>query len=133
MPLFIAMYLFKHLCCIRHHCLYNSAAHNPLITWFSEVPILYLLGLFSFPLIFFPLCLSLKFWQPPGAFPQAERAEQQSQQRGCPQPCAQCPVVSSQVADAHFHSSAHNSPQHYHQGCGAALDAHNKTVLCFPS
>lgn len=76
MPMFITIYLFKHLYCIMHHCLYSSAAHNPLITWFSEGLLLYLLGFFSFLLIslLFPLSVS-QFWQLHGAFPQAERAE----------------------------------------------------------
>lgn len=122
----ITMYLFQHLCCIMRHCLYSSAARNPLTTWYSEVFGLYLLGFFSFPLIslLFPLSVT-RFWQLSGAFPWAERAEQQPQQRGCPQPCARCPVaVSPPVADPNFHGSA---PQQR----WAALNSPNKTVLCF--
>ena len=82
MPKFIIMYFFKHLHCVMHHCLYSSAAHNPLIIWFSEVLILYLLGFFSFPLISLISALSVTwFWQLHGAFPQAKRAEQSSLSR----------------------------------------------------
>lgn len=131
MPMFITMYLFKHFSWITLHYLYSSAVHNSLITWFSEVLILYLLGFFSLLLIslLFPLS-DTWFWQLPGSFAQAETAEQQLQQSH---------VRSAVLWWAHRWRTATSTALHmmhlsntHHRDCWAALNSPNKIALRFP-
>lgn len=136
MPMLIIMYLFKHLYGIMHRCLHSRAAHNPLITWVFRsayfVPVGVLFPPINSLVIPFPPLSVTGFWQLQSAFPQAEKAEQQPWQWGCPQPCTASSRSEPAGGKSPFHHTAHDSLSSTHRDHCAALLSPSKIPPCFP-